>query len=175
MTKQTKLKALAIALSISLAGCGSTMEKTESNPMPHDAYKGAGVFSGKSGNILESFSKDGKKGGTSYQGLPVNVYLWRSSLNAISFMPLASASSQDGVIITDWYVNPNKTNERVKVNVYVLGKAFSATNLKVSMFKQAKKGGEWVNVPASKSTISQLEETILTNARALRIKVNASR
>ena len=171
MRKQILLSVLAV----NLVACGATVEKADVNPTPHDTYKGEGLFSGKSGNLLEALNSGSKaQGGTSIAALPVNVYLWHASLDAISFMPLASASASDGVLITDWYTNPNKTSERVKVNVYVLGKTFNAQNLKVSVFKQEKKAGDWVDVAADKATASQLEETILTNARALKIKALAA-
>ncbi|MGC3832808.1 DUF3576 domain-containing protein, partial [Pseudomonas aeruginosa] len=37
----------------------------------------------------------------------VNSYLWRASLDALSFMPLLQADSAGGVVITDWYANPS--------------------------------------------------------------------
>ena len=36
----------------------------------------------------------------------VNSYLWRASLDTLSFMPLLQTDSAGGVIVTDWYVNP---------------------------------------------------------------------
>lgn len=36
----------------------------------------------------------------------VNSYLWRASLDTLSFMPMAQTDSNGGVIVTDWYVNP---------------------------------------------------------------------
>ena len=47
----------------------------------------------------------------------VNSYLWRASLDALSFMPLTQTDSNGGVILTDWYVNPQNPGERVKINV----------------------------------------------------------
>ncbi len=35
--------------------------------------------------------------------IAVNAYLWRASLDTLSFMPLLSADPYGGVIITDWY------------------------------------------------------------------------
>ncbi|MAI08054.1 MAG: hypothetical protein CMF61_03755 [Magnetococcales bacterium] len=170
MKKQILLSVLAV----NLVACGANVERADVNPTPHDTYQGEGLFSGKSGNLLQALNEGkGSEGGSVVTALPVNVYLWHASLDAISFMPLASANSTDGVVITDWYTNPNKPTERVKVNVYIKGKTFSAQNLKVSVFKQAKRGGEWVDVAADTTTATQLEETILTNARALKIKAQA--
>lgn len=36
----------------------------------------------------------------------VNAYLWRASLDALSFMPLVQADANSGVLVTDWYTNP---------------------------------------------------------------------
>ena len=47
----------------------------------------------------------------------VNSYLWRASLDALSFMPLVQTDSNGGVIVTDWYANPANPGERVKVTV----------------------------------------------------------
>ena len=40
--------------------------------------------------------------------LGVNGYLWRATLDTLAFMPLASADPYGGVVITDWYANPEK-------------------------------------------------------------------
>ena len=47
----------------------------------------------------------------------VNSYLWRASLDTLSFMPLLQTDSNGGVIVTDWYQNPKAANERMKVTV----------------------------------------------------------
>src|SRR3546814_5385429 len=50
----------------------------------------------------------------------VNSYLWRASLDALSFMPLLQADSAGGVVITDWYANPSNPGERMTVTVSIL-------------------------------------------------------
>jgi hypothetical protein len=48
----------------------------------------------------------------------VNAYLWRASLDsAILHADAADRFSNGGVIVTDWYANPNSPNERMKVTV----------------------------------------------------------
>ncbi|MEL6531017.1 MAG: DUF3576 domain-containing protein, partial [Pseudomonadota bacterium] len=37
----------------------------------------------------------------------VNAFLWRASLETVSFAPLLQADSAGGVIVTDWYANPS--------------------------------------------------------------------
>lgn len=99
----------------------------------------------------------------------VNGYLWRATLDTLSFMPLASADPYGGVIITDWYVNPEKADERFKATVYILDTRLRADGLNVSVFKQTAVNGAWVDAPASPQTETDLENAILTRARQLRL------
>ena len=46
----------------------------------------------------------------------INGFLWRASLDTLSFLPLSSADPFGGVIITDWYTSKENTNERCKLN-----------------------------------------------------------
>lgn len=103
-------------------------------------------------------------------GVGVNSFLWRASLDTLSFMPLASADPFGGVIITDWYEDPKTRGERYKVNVLIMDKTLRADGIKVTVFKQqfAPKGG-WRDVEVGKSLGRDLEDTILTRAREMRI------
>lgn len=100
----------------------------------------------------------------------VNGYLWRASLDTLSFMPLASADPYGGVIITDWYVNPEKPDERLKCTVYILDARLRADGLNVSVFRQTKDAaGNWVDAPVAAQTETDIENSILTRARQLRL------
>ena len=103
-------------------------------------------------------------------GIGVNSYLWRASLDTLAFMPLASADPYGGVIITDWYVNPEKQDERFKATVYILDTRLRADGLNVTIFKQVSDGaGGWTSAPASDQTATDIENAILTKARQLRL------
>ena len=100
----------------------------------------------------------------------VNSYLWRASLDTLAFMPLASADPYGGVIITDWYVNPETPAERFKATVYILDTRLRADGLNVTVFKQSKDAnGAWVDAPVSDQTATDIENAILTRARQLRL------
>lgn len=99
----------------------------------------------------------------------INTYLWRSTLDTLSFMPLQSADPVGGVIITDWYSNPEAPSERFKVTVYILDQNLRADGLKVSVFKQQQKGSSWVDAAVDPATPGSLEDAILTRARQLRV------
>jgi hypothetical protein len=100
----------------------------------------------------------------------VNGYLWRATLDTLSFMPLASADPYGGTVITDWYVNPEKPDERFKATVYILDSRLRADGLKVTIFKQVRDaGGNWQNASTSDQTETDMENAILTKARQLRL------
>jgi len=100
----------------------------------------------------------------------VNGYLWRATLDTLSFMPLASADPYGGVVITDWYVNPEKPDERFKCTVYILDSRLRADGLNVAVFKQNKDAsGNWVDATSAGQTETDLENAILTKARQLRL------
>ena len=101
--------------------------------------------------------------------IAVNGYLWRATLDTLSFMPLASADPYGGVIITDWYINPEKPDERFKATVYILDSRLRADGLNVAIFKQNKTGADWVDAPSAGQTETDIENAILTRARQLRL------
>lgn len=98
----------------------------------------------------------------------VNSYLWRATLDALSFMPLLQTDSNGGVIVTDWYANPNTPGERMKVNVAILDRDLRADALRVTAQRQVAQNGQWVTAPVSAATVQKLEDVILTRARDLR-------
>jgi hypothetical protein len=98
----------------------------------------------------------------------VNAYLWRASLDALSFAPLLQADANSGVIITDWYANPQNPTERVKLTVAILDRDLRADALRVSGTRQVAQNGQWVDAPLQAATVQRVEEIILTRARDLR-------
>ena len=98
----------------------------------------------------------------------VNSYLWRASLETVSFAPLLQADSAGGVIVTDWYANPSNPGERVKMTVTVLDRDLRADALRVAASRQVNQGGAWVDAPVQAATVQKLEDIILTKARELR-------
>ena len=108
--------------------------------------------------------------GENAAAIGVNGYLWRASLDTLSFMPLASADPYGGVIVTDWYVNPEKPEERFKCTVYILDSRLRADGLNVAVFKQSRDAnGGWIDTPHAGQTETDIENSILTKARQLRL------
>jgi len=133
------------------------------------SQKQGGVF-GEDGLTLFGGDDEAAPGGGGGGGIGVNSFLWRASLDTVSFMPLASADPFGGVIITDWYTPSDAPGERFKVNVYILGRDLRADGLRASVFRQRQdETGGWSDAGVAEQTNVDLENAILTRARQLRI------
>lgn len=117
--------------------------------------------------LFGSKALDDDRGGGG--GIGVNSFLWRASLDTISFMPLSSADPFGGVIITEWYTPPESPDERFKLTVYILDTRLRADGVRVALFRQEREQGEWEDSEASPVARTELEDAILTRARQLRI------
>ncbi len=101
--------------------------------------------------------------------LGVNAYLWRASLDTVSFMPIVSADPFGGVIISDYYTPPETPNQRYKLAVYILGRELRSDNIRVSVTRQSRAGSGWRDEPPDEALARQLEDTILARARQIRV------
>ena len=160
-----------MALTLSLAACGPSQTDSIGRGSRHDAnsaQKQLPSLFGDRGLNLGGLPSD-EQGGGSGGGIAVNSFLWRASLDTISFMPLASADPFGGVIITDWYSPPENPEERFKVNVYILDRQLRADGIRAAVFRQRLAAGQWAEAPVDKATATELENAILTRARQLRV------
>ncbi len=138
------------------------------------AVGGCALFGSNTSNTSTNSSAD--IGPEETGGIGVNAYLWRASLDTLDFLPLASADPFGGVIITDWYTNPQKTDERLKATVYILDTRLRADGLKVTVNKQvAGPAGGWVDAATAAQTEIDLQNAILTRARQLRLSAAGER
>jgi hypothetical protein len=172
----------AIVLMAATAGCapgdGQTQtyypEKDSSgNYNPAPSASRSTIFGSGGLNILGGDKKQEEPGSGS--GIGVNSYLWRASLDTVSFMPLTSADPFGGVIITDWYVPPQTPGERFKVTVYILDRTLRADGLRVGVFRQVRQGESWIDQPAAPNTATTMENAILQRAREFRMEAEARR
>ncbi|HSK39942.1 MAG TPA: DUF3576 domain-containing protein [Arenibaculum sp.] len=159
---------------MALAACGGiTSEADYPDPDQDEMYRYGSLLGGEGGfNLLGP-----RRGGNEEEagGIGVNSYLWRASLDTLSFMPIASADPFGGVILTDWYSPPETPDERFKVNLYILDRQLRADGLKASVFKQMRgPEGDWQDAGVNEATARQLEDTVLTRARQMRISQTAA-
>jgi len=116
-------------------------------------------------------------------GIGVNAFLWRATLDTLSFMPLSSADPWGGVVNYGWYSDPQTPNERFKATVFILDTRLRADALNVTVTKEVLRdpacraspenvdaSGCWVNAPVAAQTETDLENAILTKARQLNLQ-----
>jgi hypothetical protein len=173
-------------IAFGLGGCGTDNPNIKAD-YPSDNEDSWGTYSstGQTGIREESLvGGDGLVlfGGPDYNpdqgggggGIGVNSFLWRASLDTLSFMPLTSADPFGGVIITDWYTPPQAPGERFKVQTLILDRSLRADGIQVQVFRQVQQGSGWADASIGETMESDLENTILTRARQLRIRTLAS-
>ncbi len=117
------------------------------------------LFGGKK----KSSGENGSGSGSGFAG----TYLWRATLESISFMPLASIDSNGGSIITDWYQAPN-SNEKLKFNIFILSSELQVNSIKVTAFRQVQSNGVWRSSEVNKELSRTIEDNILKKAIALK-------
>lgn len=135
------------------------------------AVLAAGVAAcGGSGIKKERVATLAEYDGKGAQAVTVNRYLWSAALETLDFLPVSAADPIAGLIITDWYVNPESPGERFKTTVYILDSALRADALRVSVFRQQRtEAGEWTDAAVNPATAREIENAILTRARQLRL------
>ena len=167
--RQIIIPATLITGLLALSACSGVKTSAPDIYNPENAGLPAGQTggTGTSGTFL-TFGKGASSGSAAQAAqIQVNAYLWRASLDTLSFMPLVSADPFGGVIITDWYTPPGTPGERFKVNAYILGKQLTASAIQVSVFHQVQSSTGWVDEPADPSLASGLEDRILARAANL--------
>jgi len=158
---------LIAALPIVLASCSSPdLKRPEAPKSDADIRRESrGKLTGEGILLMGGEDREAASGSP----IGVNSFLWRASLDTLSFMPLTSADPFGGTIITDWYEDPKVPGERFKLNVLILDKTLRADGVKVTVFKQKSTGGGWRDQKVDPKLARQLEDTILTRARQLKI------
>jgi hypothetical protein len=109
---------LAAACAVSLAGCQSL------------------------GHSSEDRGRDADIAASQVTTIGVNAYLWRAALETLSYAPLAQTDSNGGVIVTEWYANPQNPSERVKVTAVILDRDLRADALRVTAARQTLTNGQ---------------------------------
>ena len=119
------------------------------------------------------FSKDRKKGMSITDFLNkdpyedksfyVNSFLWRASLDVLSFAPFQSTDAFGGILVTEWY---KKNDEQIKLIATVKSRELRSEGIKLQVFIKNKKNEITEDFVLAK----KIENLILTKARRLRIQ-----
>ena len=161
---------VAVSMVALLSACsnfpkGNTSDLSQTTSRERNIGLGSNTGGGSLRDLISG------RGADSENNLPVNKYLWRASLDTLSFLPLASTDPFSGVIATEWGASPEAPNERVRVTAYVEGKELSARALDVSVFRETlNASGAWTAASVNPQTAEQVKDKILLRARELRIQ-----
>jgi hypothetical protein len=166
---------IIVAIGLSLVGCadaeveGVYPDRRQGDSTPYGNVEKRGSVFGEGGLFGGGKDKQGGGVGGGGGGIGVNSYLWRASLDTISFMPVNSADPFGGVIVTDWHSMVETPQERFKLNVYILGRTLRADGIRVAVFRQVQdNSGSWQDAAVPDQAGIKIEDAILTRARQLR-------
>ena len=87
---------------------------------------------GRGFRLMDQVKK--RTGGGNFEFASSNE-LWRASLDALDFMPLASVNYSGGIIITDWYSNTQNT-ENIKISIRFLTNEIRSDSLDIKVFRK---------------------------------------
>ena len=159
-------KILIIPLIILLSNCSSNNSPVRNPVTGKESKPGLLSKDGEKGiNLTELFSEKNNSGGI----INVNAFLWRASLNVLSIAPLISTDALGGTIISDWYINKNIKNQRLKITAFILTQELRSDGIKVKVHIQNFKNNVWSETFTDNDLANKIEESILNEARNLRI------
>ena len=96
--------------------------------------------------------------------------LWRASLDAVDFMPLASVNYSGGIIVTDWYSNDANSNESIKISIRFLTNEIRTDAVDIKIFNKTCKNNS-LNceiVETDGLLVNELKAKILKTATLLK-------
>ena len=158
-------KSLFIYILIFLSACSSNtntvsnINKPEPGLFSKDASKGI--------NISQLFEPK-----SDITSVNVNGYLWRASLDVLSIAPLISTDAFGGTIITDWYTNKNIKDKRIKITAYIRTPELRSDGIKIKVHVQKLIDNVWSDTVTDDNLASKIENSILNEARNLRVNAN---
>ena len=144
-----------IFISLFLLSCSSNnevpTEKSEPGLFSKDAKKGV--------SITDFINKD-PFGDKSFY---VNSFLWRASLDVLSFAPFQSTDAFGGILVTEWY---KKGDKQIKLIATIQSRELRSEGIKLKVFIKNKNNEISEDIILAK----KIENLILTKARSLRIQ-----
>ena len=137
-----------------LFSCSSNNEVVTKKPEPglfsKDASKGI--------SINDFLNKDGQS-----EKFYVNSFLWRASLDVLSFAPFQSTDAFGGIIVTEWF---KKNNQQIKLTALIKSRDLRSEGINIKAYIKNNKNEISEDLALSR----KIENLILTKARVLRIQ-----
>ena len=141
-----------IFLLLILFSCSSNNEVVTKKPEPglfsKDASKGISI-----GDFLNRDSQSEK--------FYVNSFLWRASLDVLSFAPFQSTDAFGGIIVTEWF---KKNDQYIKLTALIKSRDLRSEGINIKAYIKNKNNEISEDLVLSR----KIEDLILTKARVLR-------
>jgi hypothetical protein len=137
-----------------LFSCSSNNDVVTKKPEPglfsKDASKGI--------NITDFLNRDSES-----KKFYVNSFLWRASLDVLSFAPFQSTDAFGGIIVTEWF---KKNNQQIKLTALIKSRDLRSEGINIKAYIKNKQNEISEDMVLSR----KIEDLILTKARVLRIQ-----
>ena len=137
-----------------LYSCTSNNEIVKQKPTP-------GIFSKDSSKgitITDFLNRDSQS-----EKFYVNSYLWRASLDVLSFAPFQSTDAFGGIIVTEWF---KKNDQQIKFTAFIKSRDLRSEGIDIKAYIKNNKNEILEDLVLSR----KIEDLILTKARVLRIQ-----
>jgi len=164
---------LAVVLT---AGCGSEPAREARDPvtgrLPPEAPRAAIDDPQRTEDtiwtVLGLAKRDSERSYGTQTGRAVSPVLWDAARETLEFAGFSAEDPMTGLLVTNWYFPAGKTNERLRINVYILSRALRSDSLSVTIERQEQsRSGGWTDTPVATETVSNLETEILLRARQI--------
>ena len=146
-----------LCLCLLLEGCRGGLPKAgdaRTMEMEGEARARKNIEEGK-GFSLGRAMKGNKK--TTYEFSTSNP-MWRATFDVIEFMPLVTVDYSGGLIVTDWYTDPNTVDDSLKFTIRFLSNEVRADSLKIIIHKKTCKNQS--NCIVKRFVSSKIEDAI---------------
>ena len=144
----------SLILSTILFSCSSNNEIATKKPEPglfsKDASKGI--------SITDLLNRDSKS-----EKFYVNSFLWRASLDVLSFAPFQSTDAFGGIIVTEWF---KKNNQQIKLTALIKSRDLRSEGISIKAYIKNNKS----EVSEDRVLSRKIEDLILSKARKLRLQ-----
>ena len=158
-------KFLIVSIIMFLSACSSNNDTVRNTKKPEP-----GLFSKDASVGVNITDLLGPRSDIS--NININGYLWRASLDVLSVAPLISTDALGGTIITDWYINKNIKDKRLKITAHIRTSELRSDGIKVKVHVQKLVNNVWLDTVTDDDLALKIENSILNEARNLRVNAN---
>ena len=143
-----------LLISTILLSCSSDNEVATKKPEPglfsKDASKGI--------NITDFLNRN-----TQSEKFYINSFLWRASLDVLSFAPFQSTDAFGGIIVTEWF---KKNNQQIKLTALIKSRDLRSEGINIKVYIKNNKD----EVSEDIVLYRKIKDLILTKARKLKLQ-----